>query len=310
MRKRAFILFFAALFFFASFLSLPLFSTGNSKDILPGHLEFKDWERKEEPEYYQGKGLFGYIDGGAEIFLQYEFKDLFLGRYSLNSDGKEKEIILEVYRMESPADAFGIFSVKRAGDERVSRKIDALNWVSGTQINLVKGEYFINIIGFDCREKELEEFSAFAARRIDEEVLLPAELSLLPRQNLIPQSEKYIRGQLAASADSVLLKEDFWGFEGKSRAVSARYSPSNSKLIIVDFEEEKRGLLSRVRELFEEYLNEIIIKERVVQGKNSAGNIFLFSLEGKKAVLILGERNLDFARSLLEEARERINKGE
>jgi len=306
MVKRVFFSTLVLLFFLSPFLSGPLFSIEVSEDVLPGHLEFGDWERREEPEHYKGEGLFGYIDGGSEIFLQYGFKELFLCRYTLKSEAGEKEIILEVYRMESSADAFGIFSVKRSGDEKVSSRIKALNWVSETQINLVKGEYFINVVGFDCEEEELEEFAAFVAGRVEGEVELPLELSFLPSQSLIPGSERYIRGQLAASGDSILLHKDFWGFKGKTKAVSSRYSPSNSKLIVIDFGEEKASLTPEVRELFEEYLDDIVVKERVIEGKDSGGNHFLFSQEDDIAVLILGEPDLEFARLLLREARKKI----
>jgi len=142
------------------FLSIPVYCAENPKDILPGNRELGGWEKTEEPEYYKGNALFGYIDGGAEIFLQYRFRELFLSRYVLPSAEGEKEVTLEVYRMESPEDAFGIFSVRREGDEKVSEVIDTLNCLSETQVNLVKGEYFVNVFGFDCKEEELEEFAA------------------------------------------------------------------------------------------------------------------------------------------------------
>jgi hypothetical protein len=306
MGKRVTASFLSVVIFPALFLSSHQLPSGQSEEILPGHLEYEGWERKEEPEHYEGEGLFGHINGGAEIFLQYGFKDLALGRYTMKAEGKEKEIVLEAYWMESPADAFGIFSVKRAGDEIVSGRIDALNWVSGTQINMAKGEYFVNVVGFECEEEELEEFAAFVARRIEGEVELPGELSYLPSQGMIRGSGKYIRGQLAASADSVLLQKDFWGFKGETMAVSSRYEPSNSKLIIVDFGKEKIGLKEQVIELFEEYLAEIVVKEKVIQGKNSIGKYFLFSHEGDMAVLILGEANMESAQSLLRETRKKI----
>ncbi|MFB0564929.1 MAG: DUF6599 family protein [Candidatus Aminicenantaceae bacterium] len=295
-------------FSFLLSLSIYLFCNETPGDILPGHREIGAWERREEPEYYNGDELFGYIDGGAEIFLQYGFKELYLSRYTLTTEGKEKEITLEVYRMESPADAFGIFSGKREGDEEVSQRIDALNWKSETQISLVKAEYFVNIVGFDCEEKELEEFSAFVARRIRGKVELPPELSLLPSRNLRPGSETYIKGHVQASTESVLLEEDFWEFKGKARAVCAKYGPSNSKLVIIDFKEKKRNLTEKVKKLFKEYLNDVVVKERIIQAENALGYFFLFKHEGDKAVLITGARDLGIAALLLRDALERIKK--
>jgi hypothetical protein len=111
-------------------------------------LSFEGWKRSGEPEIYKRDGLYGYIDGGAEIFLQYGFRELSVTRYAATAGpGKSasKTVTLEIFRMESPADAFGIFSVKRTGNEYVSPTILAPRWTSGGQANLMKGDYFINI---------------------------------------------------------------------------------------------------------------------------------------------------------------------
>lgn len=291
--------------FFVSYFFDYSLSADLASDISLGHLEFEDQEKKQDSEYYVGEELFGYLGDAAEIFLEYGFKDLYLRCITRDSEGREREIILEIYRMESPADAFGIFSVKRTGDKKVSRRIYALNWVSKTRVNIVKAEYFVNIVCFKCEEEELEKFAAQVPPLIIGKGELPSQLNFLPLQNIISGSERYIRGKTAASRESVFLTKDFWGFKDSTRAVSSRYRPSNSKLIIIDFGEEKEPLTDMVKELFEEYLEEVEVKKNIVQGKISFGDYFLFSQEGSKGVLVLGERDLEFARTLLEQALEK-----
>jgi hypothetical protein len=291
-----------AVVFILFLLSSGVFSEEVYKSILPRHREFSNWARPKEPEYYDTDSLSGYINGAAEIFLQYGFVDLYVARYLLVSGEVKKEITLELYRMDSPEDAFGIFSLERTGEERISRQIEGLNWVSETQINLVKGEFFVNIVGFECEEKELELFAAFVSRRIKGDGKAFPLLSLLPTQRLIPASRKYIKGETAASGESVILGQDFWGFKDKTRAVSARYRPSGSVVVILDFAEEIEGLDEEVKELFEENFEEVVMIDSMLQGKNSSGDYFLFGHEGNKAVLVLGEPELEFAQLLLNEA--------
>jgi len=59
--------------------------------------------------YYSGKALFGYIDGGAELYLEYGFKKL--GRQQVRSS--KEEIVVEIYQMAGANEAYGIFSVQR-----------------------------------------------------------------------------------------------------------------------------------------------------------------------------------------------------
>ena len=58
---------------------------------------------------YTGKALFGYIDGGAELYLEYGLKKL--GRQEI-SYSKEK-FVVEIYQMAGANEAYGIFSVQR-----------------------------------------------------------------------------------------------------------------------------------------------------------------------------------------------------
>lgn len=284
------------------FLAVSLFSEEVPQNIFPRHLEFKNFSRPKEIEHYGEESLSDYLKDGSRIFLQYGFIELFASRYTLNLEGVKKEISLELYRMDSPQDAFGIFSTKRTGEERISRQIAALNWVSETQINLVKGEYFINILGINCEAMELEQFAALISQRIKEDIKPFPLLACLPSLRIIPGSRRYLRGGIAASAESIFLDRDFWDFDQSTKAVSAIYKPSNSKLVIIDFETKKEDLEERVMELFEQNLGEVLKKDGIIQGRNSYGNYFLFAQEGNKAFFILDEPNMEFAQILLSQA--------
>lgn len=269
----------------------------NVPEYLPQDLEFREWMWSETPALYIGGGLFGYINGGAEIFHEYNFEELWLARYS---DGGEGEITLEVYRMKTPEEAFGIFSVKRSGQEKNSPKISSINWVTAAQINLAKGPFYVNITAFDTPAGILEDFAGFVEAKIKGESAIPPLLSLFPRSHQAPNSGRFIQGQLAATAESILFGRNFWGFKTGTVAYSVRYLPSNSKAIILLFKTKISGIEELVQFLFEEYLEDVKTEGEIASGKNAVGNIFLFKSKGCKAVLIQGERNPVFAKTLLE----------
>jgi len=163
-------------------------------EFLPKDRDIPGWTAKEAISEFDREGLYGHINGGAEIFLQYEFQHLTVGSYKRTAGDEESEIVLEVYRLASPLEAFGMFSVKRAAEETVSPEISALNWVSDFQVNLVKDTYFINILGFECEPKELQAFAIFIAAKIPGASYFPGILERFPRDHRIANSGKYLQG--------------------------------------------------------------------------------------------------------------------
>ena len=62
-----------------------------------------------QEKYYDGNALWGHIDGGADLYLEYGFDKLLFQEIELNNI----RFRIEYYRMKDPAAAFGIFSVSK-----------------------------------------------------------------------------------------------------------------------------------------------------------------------------------------------------
>lgn len=268
---------------------------------------FAGWAPYGQVRKYTKKNLTDRLQGSAELFLQYGFTDLTVHRFRPAVQAKkiaDKEIALEIYRMETPADSFGIYSVRRSGAEKVSEVIKALNWISPARASFVKGNAYINILATGCEEAEVEKVAAAAAAKINlPGDPRPAEVARLPKTNLIPGSERYVRGSLAAGAESPLLGRDFWGFKAeKSRAVTARYAPKDSKLIVLDLGLEAADVTGLVADLFKEYLENITMAEGLVRGEDAVGSSFWFGQKGRAAALVLGEPDVEAAKARLAEA--------
>lgn len=272
------------------------------------------WTQPEPPDRYDKGGLYGYINGGAELFLQYGFRAASVHRFGPNERSgdtapatsllPEKEITLELYLMESPESAFGIFSMKRDGGEPVSPRIPALNWTGPTQLSFVRGSFFINVLGEGTSEKDLIGLAAVVAAGIEGEATphIP-ELAWLPTENRLPGSERYIRGEIAASNESPLLAAEFWGFgDGPTRAFSAKYGRVNARVVIIDFDRPREDLSRQVLALFQEYLTNVRLENGLVSSVNAAGYHFLFRHSGSRAALVMGEPDPPTAHRLLDHA--------
>ena len=274
---------------------------------VPATFWFAGWAPYGQVRKYTKKNLTDRLEGSAGMFLQYGFTDLTVHLFRPAVQAKliaGKEIALEIYRMETPADAFGIFSVRRSGTEKASEVIKALNWISPARASFVKGNAYINILATGCEEAEIEKVVAAAAAKIN----LPgdpgpAEVARLPKTNLVPGSERYVRGSLAAGAESPLLGRDFWGFKAeKSRAVTARYAPKDSKLIVLDLGPEAADVTGLVDSLFKEYLEDVTLADGLVRGEDAVGSCFLFEQKGRAAALVLGEPDVEAAEARLAES--------
>ncbi len=274
----------------------------------------KGWERTGPPDRYTEDGLYGYIDGGAEIVLSYGFRELAVFRFKPAADpASSKEIVLEIYRMESGTSAFGLYSTKLEGGETGWPKIKPDNWISPGQANLVKGDYLVNILAPECTDREIGEFMAAVDLKLPaRRTVRPEGLGRLPRAGLVPSSGRYIMGPVAARSESPFLEGDFWGFGGPeagktaTEAFSAKYgtAPAVSKLVVVELGKavEAGAVDAGVTALFNDYLRGVRRKGALLEGRNEAGRWFLFQRAGTIAALILGDPDRAIAVARLEEA--------
>jgi hypothetical protein len=165
--------------------------------LLPAANEIDNWKRYLDFEEYKGEDLFFYIDGGAEIYHEYGFERVIVQDYK-NPNGRSAS--LEVYKMNSPASAYGIYTFKSSG------KGQKLNLgheckLQDYYLNFWKGQYLVTITGFDAEEETIDGLKSIAIS-VDKKLLsqadarVPVLYSRLPQEDLDVQSVKYFVGNL------------------------------------------------------------------------------------------------------------------
>jgi hypothetical protein len=90
---------------------------------------------------FNGESLYGYINGGADLYLEYGFSVVRVTELVLKKD----KFKVEVWKMTSPEAAFGIFSVSRF---RCNERPDFSTYtcLNKYQLQIYKGQYYISII--------------------------------------------------------------------------------------------------------------------------------------------------------------------
>jgi hypothetical protein len=189
--------------------------------VLPPDGFAPGWTRAGKPQVYRETDLFNSIDGGAELFLEFGFTQLTVQFYAREFF----ELALEVYEMESPESALGVYLLK-AGKEAPVKGIDARNTGDRYQITLVRDKWFVHVNNADGLPGAVPAMSILAEKLLasipkGKPVTL---FDTLPREGLIPGSERIFRGPYALQSlytfgpgDILLQKGRIFGVAGDYR---------------------------------------------------------------------------------------------
>ena len=169
--------------------------------LLPQTLPFDGWRLVEGPVRYGPDRLYDYLDGGAERYLGYGFRELVHVRYQLGEDPLAC-VTVDLYDMGGPAGAFGLFRSALPPDA-ARRPWCTEGYSSGTVAAAWRGSLFLHGEADDGRPELLATLSALIGEvcsRAPGEAVLPAFLEPLPPEGLVPQSERWVAADLLGHA--------------------------------------------------------------------------------------------------------------
>jgi hypothetical protein len=140
--------------------------------------------------FYDSTSLYEYIDGQAEGFIAYRFKALESATYK---DG-DNSIVVDVYDMERPIQAFGLYSTFRApSNDFVDIGLQGFKTSEGYMF--CKGAMVVKISADYPDETSLWNAAKAAAgavaRRITDDRTGLEILDLLPKEGMVANSTKY-----------------------------------------------------------------------------------------------------------------------
>jgi hypothetical protein len=228
----------AALFFLAPAAGLAQAREGSSElaALVP---RVDAWTRSEAPRSFFPESLFEYINGAAESYLSYDFRELLV--VDLEKQGTEATLTLEIYDMGSPVNAFGIFGAERYPENRAV-PIGELGYLEGEALNFMSGRFYVKMLGFGLGEETgsvLAGVGAKVAAAVKEKGALPALVLAFPRKGLVAQSEKYI-------------KKNFMGYEFLRDGYVAAYKADGREMeaffVEAGSEKDARGMLEKLLE--------------------------------------------------------------
>lgn len=164
--------------------------------LVPAAGDLSDWAPVGKSEQFEGLDLYELINGGAEVYHEYGFRRVLAQEYG---DEEQRFIALEIYEMDDPAAAFGIYSFRTGPKgEPVSIGTEAL--LAGHYLNIWKGRFLLTLSGVDPDEATREGLVGIGkavADRITTSGARPALTRLLPVEPSPPDKVWYLAGDMA-----------------------------------------------------------------------------------------------------------------
>ncbi len=255
--------------------------------LLPGRALGANWEEKMLGDYFPGN-LYNYVDGEAELYLSYQFQELAAASYFLPGDEKNA-VTVEVFRMGSKLDAFGVYSNYRpAGAEPLP--VGAGGFAGESALLFYQDRYFVKVLGTGDEAADrgmMLNFARLVENNLPGDKEPPPELNLIKVSCLDQGTIRYLsRGLLGYSIFPPALEAECRLGEEKAR-IFVVISPGESKAYSVFWGYQKmlKDVYDRGENWFsgiDTYHGDVLVGR---QGKWIAGVVGRIADEKRKELL-------------------------
>jgi hypothetical protein len=277
--------------FFLVFL-VPLLMWGCSggsgalKGFLPSSSEVQGITKEGRSQVYKGIKLFDYMNGGAELYYEYNFEQACIQRYQT----AHGEVTVEIYQMDLPANAYGIYTFDTQGEHPAIGQ-DA-TYERGL-LGFWKGRYFVRVFAESEELKEtIHAVGRAITQKIPEEGERPHILASIPSFWVVGDSLLYFRGMIALNNSYFLSHQDVLSVRKAAEGITFQYKPEAQPLRVIMVRYPGRP---QAEEAFKSLQASEIIKEGALKegfflgksrrgygGATVAGDLVILVLDGTK----------------------------
>ena len=202
----------------------------------------------EEDAVYDRETLYDYMNGGAEVYLSYDFRDVRVRRF-VGPSGDE--VVLDVYDMGSSAEAFGVFSTS-VEDPEVG--IGQGSEYGAGLLKFWKGSYFVSVLNMGVDEETdalLLDIGKAVEAAISSTGPMPELMSSLPSEGLDERETSFFHSDVVLNNRYFIAMENVLQLTDETNCVFGEYGNAgeNGKLLIVEY-----GNDAWAEEAFDEFL--------------------------------------------------------
>jgi hypothetical protein len=279
-------------------LTLGQLSAAGSVDDFSGVLpsEIDGWKKADNPITYDQKTLYEYIDGGAELYIAYDFRKLYAFRYT---SGDDAEIVIDIFDMGNSYDAFGVFSHGREVDDKTLGQGSEYN--SGL-LTFWKERYYVSILAYpetEQKAKIVQKLGRLLADSISATGDIPPVVSLLPEEGLVEDSIHYFHHPILVNSHYFIATDNILDIGGDTPSVLAKYDVDGRMfyMLLVHYPDE-----SKARSAQESFLTHFLQGSRESILKSAEGTWTGCRRKGGVLVVVFNSPTREILESYLERA--------
>ena len=206
------------------------------------------WKQVGEIQTFDPNTLYEYINGGADLYLAYDFEELKVAEYQ---NDKKAAVTVDVYRHRTPTHAFGIYSQERfPGANFID--VGVQGYLEKHALNFLFGNTYVKITSYDTGPEDQTILPRLCKRRLpgtwERKAPFPPSVTAFPAEGKVKNSEKFTARK-------------FLGYPFLHSAFSADYDVSgrNFRLFIIEGKDQ-----ADCRDMVEKYLEQLGMKDKTV----------------------------------------------
>ena len=272
------------------------------RTLLPKRTEIKGWKVTLGPQFFEPQNLWEYINGQAEMYLDYGFELVATAEYA-TLDGFTP-MTIEIYQMQSPKHAFGIYAAERSPNDSFI-KMGVQGYLSENVLNFWKGLYYVKFTSFQTSSDTNEILMKLAVvidNKIEGSYSEPELFACFPDTNKVKMSERFIPKNFLGLS---FLKDGY--------RVEYKRGGSSYQVFLV-----KNGSQDIAKEVFGKYKDFLKSQhKRVSHSKNSDYQLVFTKREKVEAMFqygsfvggVLNSADLSKAEGIIEEIVQKLKRG-
>jgi len=198
--------------------------------LLPPNGFAPGWAKDGAQKIYEGEALYDHIDGGGEVFLELGFEACAVQRYRRGP----AQFSFEVYRMKDAAAALGIY-LMNCGRETPEKAFSERHTVGRNQLLAQKARYYLVATSPEAAPG-MAQILVAAAKAVTGQISKGepiAFLELLPKEGLVPGSERIVRGPIGLQSIVTLGEGDILLLDRKATAAVGDYKREGELVTVI-----------------------------------------------------------------------------
>ncbi len=189
------------------------------RDVLPDAGAVPAWRPVSAVQDFDAVNLYDLVDGQADAFFAYAFEQVAVCTYE---DAGGRTLRIEVWQLETPSDAFGLFTTYRAGSPvSIGNGGDT---DPGRRLDFWQDRYFVRVSAIPPLEDSvLDTFARQVSSALPTDGRAPSLISRLPQRGLVEGSEIFFHREISIQDYLWLGGQNFLALGPETDAVLARY---------------------------------------------------------------------------------------